>query len=116
MNAFISRSYLHFYLAGLKWRSGGTSVWLDDDPTSDGNDSDFQQNDGNCGQPRRLHPSPGGKGRALPPLRPPADIIGEAGRWRGLPLLRLSYHGKAAGKGAVAPRGPRPPDVYPDEG
>ena len=51
MSAFISRSYLHFYLAGLKWRSGGTSVWLDGDPTSDSNDSDFQQNDSNCGHP-----------------------------------------------------------------
>jgi ribosomal protein S14 len=28
--------------------SGGTSVWLDDDPTNDSNDSSFQQNDSNC--------------------------------------------------------------------
>ena len=30
--------------------SGGTSVWLDDDPDDDSNDSRFQQNDSNCCQ------------------------------------------------------------------
>jgi len=38
-------------------------------------------------QPPRLHRPPGGEGRTLSYLRPAADILREAGRRRGVPLL-----------------------------
>jgi len=67
------------------------------------------------GQSRRLYPSPGGEGRALPRLRPAADVVDQT-RWREVSLLRLPEEGKTAGEGATAPGGSRPPDVFPDEG